>query len=116
MEWAERAAQFKTEVVVKAETLPFGADHQGATFSRRSLKGRTGFHHRGPDRGAVCHVDRHHSGRHAGGYFGGRVGDFLEWVYNVFTAIPYILLVFAWRAVFKSGPLASTLGSGGGRW
>ena len=47
-----------------------------------------------------------------GGYFGGRAGDFLEWVYNVFTAIPYILLVFALAAVLKSGPLAATLGSG----
>jgi peptide/nickel transport system permease protein len=46
------------------------------------------------------------------GYFGGKFDDFLEWVYNVFTAIPYILLVFALAAVLKSGPLASTLGNG----
>ena len=29
------------------------------------------------------------------GYVGGKVGDFLEWVYNVFTSIPGILLIFA---------------------
>jgi oligopeptide transport system permease protein len=46
-----------------------------------------------------------------GGYFGGRIGDFLEWVYNVFTSVPYILLVFALAALFKSGPLAHTLGN-----
>ena len=37
------------------------------------------------------------------GYFGGKVGDFLEWVYNVFTAIPGILLIFAFAAVFGRG-------------
>jgi peptide/nickel transport system permease protein len=37
------------------------------------------------------------------GYFGGRVGDFLEWLYNVFTSIPEILLIFAFAAVFGRG-------------
>jgi oligopeptide transport system permease protein len=35
------------------------------------------------------------------GFFGGKVGDFLEWVYNVFTAIPDILLIFAFAAIFQ---------------
>ena len=39
----------------------------------------------------------------AAGFFGGKVGDFLEWVYNVFTAIPGILLIFAFAAVFPRG-------------
>jgi sugar phosphate isomerase/epimerase len=38
------------------------------------------------------------------GFLGGRIGDLLEWVYNVFTSIPGILLIFAFAAVF--GPLA----------
>ena len=38
-----------------------------------------------------------------GGFFGGKVGDLLEWVYNVFTAIPGILLIFAFAAVFPRG-------------
>ena len=37
------------------------------------------------------------------GFFGGRVGDLLEWVYNVFTSIPGILLIFAFAAVFGRG-------------
>ena len=37
------------------------------------------------------------------GYFGGRVGDFLEWLYNVFTSIPDILLIFALAAVLGRG-------------
>jgi peptide/nickel transport system permease protein len=38
-----------------------------------------------------------------GGYAGGKVGDFLEWVYNVFTSIPDILLIFAFAAVLGRG-------------
>ena len=38
------------------------------------------------------------------GYFGKWVGDFFEWFYNVFTSIPYILLVLAFAAVFASSP------------
>jgi ABC-type dipeptide/oligopeptide/nickel transport system permease subunit len=35
----------------------------------------------------------------AAGYFGGWVNDLLEWVYNIFTSIPYILLILAFAAV-----------------
>jgi oligopeptide transport system permease protein len=38
-EWAERAAQFKTEVTVKADTLPFGADQQGRDVLCKVIKG-----------------------------------------------------------------------------
>jgi peptide/nickel transport system permease protein len=37
------------------------------------------------------------------GFFGGKVGDLLEWLYNVFEAIPGILLIFAFAAVFGRG-------------
>ena len=37
------------------------------------------------------------------GFFGRRVDDLLEWLYNVFTAIPGILLIFAFAAVFGRG-------------
>jgi oligopeptide transport system permease protein len=37
------------------------------------------------------------------GFFGARVDDFLEWLYNVFTSIPEILLIFAFAAVFGRG-------------
>ena len=32
-----------------------------------------------------------------------KIGDLLEWVYNVFTSIPGILLIFAFAAVFGRG-------------
>ena len=47
-----------------------------------------------------------------GGYFGGAIDDALEWLYNVFNAIPYVLLIFALAAVFKSGPLAKVFSNG----
>jgi oligopeptide transport system permease protein len=38
-EWDERAAQFKTEVTVKADTLPFGADQLGRDVFAKVIKG-----------------------------------------------------------------------------
>ena len=35
------------------------------------------------------------------GYWGGRVNDLLEWFYNIFTSIPYILLILAFAAVLR---------------
>jgi peptide/nickel transport system permease protein len=37
------------------------------------------------------------------GYWGGKVNDFLEWFYNIFTSIPYILLILAFAAVMSRG-------------
>src|SRR6266850_2331046 len=44
---------------------------------------------------------------------GGRwVSDLLEWVYNVFTSIPSILLIFSLAAVLRSGAFAHLFASG----
>ncbi|MES2584166.1 MAG: ABC transporter permease [Pseudomonadota bacterium] len=110
-EWDERAAQFKTAVTVKADTLPFGADQQGRDVFAKVIKGAQVSITVGLTAALFATLIGTVLGA-IGGYFGGRVGDFLEWVYNVFTAIPYILLVFALAAVLKSGPFAGTLGSG----
>jgi len=110
-EWEERAAKFKTAVIVKADTLPFGADQQGRDVVSKVIKGAQVSITVGLVAALFATLIGTVLGA-IGGYFGGPVGDFLEWVYNVFTAIPYILLVFALAAVLKSGPLASTLGNG----
>ena len=110
-EWDERAAQFKTTVTVKSDTLPFGGDQQGRDVISKVIKGAQVSITVGLTAALFATLIGTVLGA-IGGYFGGRAGDFLEWVYNVFTAIPYILLVFALAAVLKSGPLASTLGSG----
>ena len=35
------------------------------------------------------------------GYYGGRADDFFNWLYSVFTSIPYLLLVLAIAAVLN---------------
>ncbi len=110
-EWAERAAKFTTTVTVKSDTLPFGADQLGRDVVSKVIKGAQVSITVGLAAALFATLIGTILGA-VGGYFGGPVGDFLEWVYNVFTAIPYILLVFAMAAVLKSGPLAGTLGSG----
>lgn len=110
-EWAERAAKVTSEVTVKSDTLPFGGDQLGRDVLSKVVKGAQVSITVGLAAALFATLIGTILGA-IGGYFGGPVGDFLEWVYNVFTAIPYILLVFALAAVLKSGPLAGTLGSG----
>ena len=110
-EWADRAAKFKATIAQKSDTLPFGADQQGRDVLSKVVKGAQVSITVGLAAALMATLIGTILGA-IGGYFGGKAGDFLEWVYNVFTAIPYILLVFALAAVLKSGPLANTLGSG----
>ena len=101
-EWAERAAKYKTIETPHALTLPFGADRLGRDVLVKAMKGTqtsvfvgllaalvaTGI---GTVLGAL------------GGFFGGKTGDFLEWVYNVFTSIPDILLLLSFAVIFGRG-------------
>lgn len=107
-EWDEAAAKYKTIETVKAETLPLGGDRLGRDVLSKAIKGTeisvfvgvlasllaTGI---GTVLGAFS------------GFFGRRVGDFLEWLYNVFESIPGILLIFAFAAVFGRGILTVVL-------
>ncbi len=107
-EWAERAAKFKTTTVEKSDTLPFGGDQLGRDVLSKVIKGAQVSITVGLTAALFATLIGTILGA-IGGYFGGKTDDFLEWVYNVFTAIPYILLVFALAAVIKSGPLAGVL-------
>ena len=110
-EWAERTSKIKTVVTEKSDTLPFGGDQLGRDVLSKVIKGAQV----SISVGLAAALFATFIGTLLGavaGYFGGWVDDLLEWLYNVFTAIPYILLVFALAAVLKSGPLAKTLGSG----
>ena len=110
-EWQERAAKFKTTITEKSDTLPFGGDQLGRDVLSKVIKGAQVSITVGLAAALMATFIGTLLGA-IGGYFGGPIGDFLEWIYNVFTAIPYILLVFALAAVLKSGPLSSTLGNG----
>jgi peptide/nickel transport system permease protein len=110
-EWEERAAQFKTTGSDKSATLPLGGDRLGRDVLAKAIKGAQVSIAVGLIAALFATVIGTVLGA-IGGYFGGKISDFLEWVYNVFTAIPYILLIFSLAAVLKSGPLAGTLGNG----
>ncbi len=110
-EWEERAAKFKTTLTVKADTLAFGGDQLGRDVLSKVIKGAQVSITVGLIAALFATLIGTVLGA-VGGYFGGKIGDLLEWVYNVFTSIPYILLMFTVAAVLKSGPLAAVLGSG----
>ncbi|MFC5498201.1 ABC transporter permease [Caenimonas terrae] len=110
-EWNERAAKVQTVVVHLAATRPFGADRIGRDVLAKTIKGAQVSILVGIAAALLATLIGTVLGAVAG-YFGGKLGDLLEWVYNVFTSVPYILLIFALAAVFKSGPLAKTFSNG----
>jgi peptide/nickel transport system permease protein len=101
-EWAERAAQMKTTETARATTLPLGGDRLGRDVLAKAIKGTEVSVFVGVLAALVATLIGTLLGALAG-FFGGKVGDFLEWLYNVFTAIPDILLIFAFAAVFGRG-------------
>jgi oligopeptide transport system permease protein len=101
-EWEERARQFKTEEVVKAQTLPLGGDRLGRDVMSKAVKGTQISVFVGVLAAVVATLIGTVLGAFAG-FIGGKVNDFLEWLYNVFEAIPGILLIFAFAAVFGRG-------------
>lgn len=101
-EWAERAAKFKTDETTRAETLPLGGDRLGRDVLAKVIKGAEISIFVGLAAAVVATLIGTLLGA-ISGFFGGKVGDFLEWVYNVFTAIPSILLIFAFAAIFHRG-------------
>jgi peptide/nickel transport system permease protein len=101
-EWDERAAQLKTTETVKAETLPLGGDRLGRDVLAKAIKGTEISVFVGVLAALVATTIGTVLGAFSG-FFGRRVGDFLEWLYNVFESIPGILLIFAFAAVFGRG-------------
>jgi len=101
-EWAELAKKYKTTETVKAATLPFGADRLGRDVLAKAIKGAQISIYVGVLAALLATLIGTVLGAFAG-FFGGRIGDLLEWVYNVFTAIPGILLIFAFAAVVGRG-------------
>jgi peptide/nickel transport system permease protein len=101
-EWAERAAKMKTEEIVRAQTLPFGGDRLGRDVLAKTIKGTEISVFVGVLAAVLATTIGTLLGALAG-FFGRKMDDFLEWLYNVFTAVPDILLIFAFAAVFGRG-------------
>ena len=98
----EAAKKYRTADTVKAETLPMGADKLGRDVLSKAIKGTEISVFVGVLAALVATLIGTLLGALAG-FFGGKVGDILEWLYNVFEAIPGILLIFAFAAVFGRG-------------
>jgi peptide/nickel transport system permease protein len=107
-EWAEAAKKYQTEDIQRAETLVLGADRFGRDILQKVLKGAEVSIVVGLLAALVATVIGTLLGA-VSGFFGGKIGDALEWVYNVFTAIPSILLIFAFAVIFGRGVLSVVL-------
>ncbi|MFN9279214.1 MAG: ABC transporter permease [Betaproteobacteria bacterium] len=98
----EAAKKYRTTETPNAETLPLGGDRLGRDVLDKAVKGTQISVFVGVLAAVLATVIGTVLGALAG-FFGGKVGDFLEWLYNVFEAIPGILLIFAFAAVFGRG-------------
>jgi len=88
------------------QTLPFGADKWGQDVLLKTIKGAETSIIVGVVAALVAVVIGTVLGAIAG-YFGGWVDDVLNWFYNIFTSIPYLLLVLAIAAVLQQKGILS---------
>jgi peptide/nickel transport system permease protein len=82
----------------RAPTLAFGGDKWGRDVIKKALKGTETSLFVGLAAAALAVFLGTLFGAQAG-YYGGKVDDFFNWLYSVFTSIPYLLLVLAVAAV-----------------
>jgi len=88
------------------QTLPFGADKWGQDVLLKTIKGAETSILVGLLSALLAVVIGTFWGAIAG-YFGGWVDDVLNWFYNIFTSIPYLLLVLAIAAVLQQKGILS---------
>jgi peptide/nickel transport system permease protein len=84
----------------RAATLPFGGDKWGRDVLKKAVKGTETSVFVGLVAAALAVFLGALFGAQAG-YYGGRTDDFFNWLYSVFTSIPYLLLVLAVAAVLN---------------
>ena len=87
-------------------TLPFGADKWGQDVLLKTIKGAETSILVGLLSALLAVVIGTFLGAIAG-YLGGWVDDVLNWFYNIFTSIPYLLLVLAIAAVLQQKGILS---------
>src|SRR6266481_9241082 len=110
-EWEKRTGELRMTEPERAMTLPWGGDRWGRDVLDKAIKGSQV----SIAVGVVAALCATFIGTLLGafaGFYGRWVNDVLEWVYNVFTSIPSILLIFSLAAVLRSGAFAQLFASG----
>jgi peptide/nickel transport system permease protein len=103
---AETLAEIRKELAglsaseARAPTLVFGGDKWGRDVLKKAIKGTETSMLVGIVAAALAVLLGAVFGAQAG-YYGGRADDFFNWLYSVFTSIPYLLLVLAIAAVLN---------------
>jgi peptide/nickel transport system permease protein len=92
--------------VVRQKTLLFGADKWGHDIIQKTIKGSETSIIVGLIAAILAVVIGTVLGAFSG-YCGGRIDALLEWFYNVFTSIPYLLLILAVAAVLQQKGIMS---------
>ncbi|MBV8466687.1 MAG: ABC transporter permease [Burkholderiales bacterium] len=98
----KRMAQYGEKTVKLKTVLPLGGDKWGRSILTKVIKGGEISIFVGVAAALLATMIGTVLGAFSG-YFGGKIGDLLEWFYNVFTSMPYILLVIAFATVFRHG-------------
>jgi peptide/nickel transport system permease protein len=96
----ETAGAAQAPAVARLETLPFGADKWGRDVLKKVIKGSETSIFVGLASAVVAVFLGTLLGA-AAGFYGKWVDDFLNWFYNIFTSIPYLLLILAIAAVLN---------------
>lgn len=100
--WRARSTELARDEPVRAATLPLGADKWGRDVLAKAIKGAEVSVLVGLGAALLATAIGTALGALAG-YLGGWVDDGLEWLYNVFTAVPNVLLILAFAAVLRPG-------------
>ena len=110
-EWARRTAELKVTEPERSTTLPWGGDRWGRDVLDKAIKGSQVSIAVGVA-AALCATLIGTLLGACAGFYGRWINDSLEWLYNVFTSIPAILLIFSLAAVLRSGPLGQVFAGG----
>src|SRR3954471_14871463 len=100
-EIAKRLSGSVSGAEARALTLSLGGDKWGRDILKKAVKGTQTSLSIGLAAAALAALIGTVFGALAG-YLGGKIDDFFNWLYSVFTAIPYLLLVLAIAAVVNS--------------
>jgi peptide/nickel transport system permease protein len=92
----------------KAPALAFGGDKWGRDVVKKAIKGTETSLVVGLAAAALAAFLGTLAGALAG-YYGGWLDDFFNWLYSVFTSIPYLLLVLAIAAVLGQKGIAAVI-------